>query len=76
MNGRLLVVHSHIMLVGMIATGTFCGWLGAVVHITAHKTLPVDRCVAFPYGTILNLLQIALETIVVEFFHSCDSKDS
>lgn len=59
----------------MVTSRTYFRRLGAIMHISAYKALPVDRSLSFPYRTVLHLFQISLETVMVKFFNRSDGKE-
>ena len=62
------VVHAHVVLIWVVACRTDLRRSGAHVFITAHKALPCDRLVTFPYSAVLYLLKVMEETAVVTGF--------
>lgn len=59
------VVHSHVVLAGMVAGGAFYRGFGAGVFVAAYEALPHNGAVAFPHGSFLNLTEIVDEAAAV-----------
>ncbi len=41
------------------------------MNVTAHKALPLDRFLTFPYRTLLHLLKIAFKATAVMVLYLC-----
>ena len=71
----LFVVHSHVVLVGMVACRTFFRGLGAGIFIAAHEAFPYDGFVAFPHSALLYLVEIVEEAVTMPFFDCRDGAE-
>lgn len=62
------VVHTHVVLIWVVAGRACLRRRCAYVLVAAHEALPGDRLVAFPYCAVLYLLKVMKETAVVTGF--------
>lgn len=68
----VLFIHSHVVLIGMVACGALYRGLGAYIFVAADEAFPLDGVGAFPYCAVLNLLEVTAETFEVMLLDGSD----